>query len=123
MRLDALGGGRSALKVPMLSKNSAYNMFNTVPSQPYHGVGRGARSAVAPISEEDRFSKLHCGRCIKPLSESASTHHSKAFNEGATYWVCGMCDEELRARGGQDSNAWRCQTAREGNSGGKCCCK
>jgi hypothetical protein len=55
---------------------------------------------------------------MKPLSEN----HSKAVNKGATYWVCGVWDEELRACGGQDSKAlWKCPTAREGGDGCKCC--
>ncbi len=117
-RLPALGGGRSALQVPKVSINSAYGVFHS--GQAYQGVGRGARPAAEPISEGNRFSKLHCGRCMKPLSEGASTRHAKAVNEGATYWVYWKCDEELRARGGQDSKAWRCPTALDGNSGCLC---
>ncbi len=72
---------------------------------------------MAPISNEDRFSKLQCGRCTKPLS----ARHTKAGHAGATYWVCGECDDELRARGGQDRKAvWDCPTAAVGGSGFKC---
>jgi hypothetical protein len=46
------------------------------------------------------------------------------LNKGATYWVCGTCDEELRACGGLDRKAvWDCPTAAEGKRGCKCCCK
>jgi hypothetical protein len=84
--------------------------------------GPGARPPVEPISEKDRFKKLHCGRCMKPLSESA--HNSKEVNEGATYWVCSVCVKKLQARGGQDSNSvWDCPTARDGDQGGACCTK
>ncbi len=76
--------------MPSLDRSSADRIFHSVP-QTYQGVGRGARPAAEPISEEDRFSKLHCGRCRKPLSESA--RHHKALNKGATYWVCGECDK------------------------------
>jgi hypothetical protein len=51
----------------------------------YQGVGRGARPAAAPVSTAERFVKLHCGCCMKPLLEN----HFKAVNKGATYWVCG----------------------------------
>jgi hypothetical protein len=105
--------------VPSLNNpNFAYDIFHSV-TQPYQGVGRGARPPVEPVSEKDRFSKLHCGRCMKPLSDS-SRH--KALNKSAWYKVCSECDEELRARGGLDSmEVWKCPTTAEGGSGCKCC--
>jgi hypothetical protein len=82
-------------------------------------VGRGARPAREQVSKEERFSKLHCGRCRKPLSQC----NFKAVNKGATYWVCCVCSEELRASGGQDSTVvWDCPTAAKGKGGCKCCC-
>jgi hypothetical protein len=80
-------------------------------------VGRGARPAVHTVSEEERFSKLHCGCCMKPLPES----RHKAVNEGATHWVCSKCDQELRARGEQDiTEVWKCPSAAKGKSGCLC---
>ncbi len=114
------GAGRAALQVPSV-RSYAYDMLHIF--KPHQGVGTGMQDAE-PISEADRFSKLHCGRCMKPLSESPITHLSKALNKDAWYWVCGIYDEELRARGGQDSKAvWDCPTARDGGQGCKCCCK
>jgi hypothetical protein len=48
-----------ALQVLSLGRSSAYRLFH--PPHPYQGVGRGARQAAEPVSEEDRFSKIHCG--------------------------------------------------------------
>jgi hypothetical protein len=121
VRLPALPGESKALQVPSFEGNSAYSLFHRS-GQTYQSVGRGARLAAEPVSEEYRFSKFHCGRCMKPLSESIKD--AKALNKGATYWVCGVCDEELRACGGLDRKAvWKCPTAAEGGSGCKCCCK
>jgi hypothetical protein len=69
------------------------------------------------VSVEDRFSKLRCGCCMKPLSES--TQQAKAVNKGATYWVCGVCAKELRA---DSKDVWDCPTAAEGKSGCLCWC-
>jgi hypothetical protein len=121
--LPALGAARKALQVPSFMRNSAYRIFAASGGATYQGVGGGARPAAELTSEADSFSKLHCGRCVKPLSESASTHHSKAVNEGATYWVCGVCDEKLRACGQDRKAVSHCPTAAEGGSGCKCCCK
>jgi hypothetical protein len=63
VRLPAPAAARRRLPVPTLHTSSAYNLFHNTQSGPghsYHGVGRGARLAAAPISEADRFSKLHC---------------------------------------------------------------
>ncbi len=121
VRLPELGAACKALEVPSLEGNYAYNLLHGV-LHPHQGVGRGARPAAEKISEEDRSSKLHCGCCRKPLS--ALTF--KAANKGATYWVCGACDQELRARracGGQDSkDVWKCPTAAKGDSGCVCWC-
>ncbi len=84
-------------------------------------MGRGACPAAEPVSEEDCFSKPHCGRCRKPLSESARKH--KALDKSAWYKVCIECNKELRACGGQDSKeVWDCLTAAVGGSGCLCCC-
>jgi hypothetical protein len=112
VRLSALSG--KALAVPYLSTTFAYRIFHGTPNKLYKGVGRGARPAAELVSEEERFSKLHCGCCRKPLSES---HNHKAVEKGATYWVCGECDKELSACGGLDRQAeWKCPTAADGGS-------
>jgi hypothetical protein len=82
------------LPVPKL-KSSAYSIFHNVRvlTQPYQGVGRGTRR---PRRGSERRT--------------------------ATYWVCSICDVELRARRGQHSMAvWDCPTARDGGDGCKCC--
>jgi hypothetical protein len=79
VRLPALGAGRQALQVPSLEGNSAYRIF--------HGVGRGARQAAEPISEDNRFSKLHCGRCMKPLALTLSCDR----HVGSREW-CNSCN-------------------------------
>jgi hypothetical protein len=106
---------------PGKERNSVCRLFHGLAASTYQGVGAHGRPAAEPISEAHRFCKLHCSRCMKPLSETA--HNSKALNKDALYWVCSICDKELRARGGQDSKVvWDCPTAAEGGSGCKCCC-
>jgi hypothetical protein len=120
VQLPALGGARNSLQVPSFkgSPASAYRLFQG--SDTYHGVGRGARPAVEKVSKEERFSVRHCSRCMKRLSPASNY---KAVNAGATYWVCGECDQGLRARRSlSESKAeWDCPTAREGGDDCTCC--
>jgi hypothetical protein len=98
----------------------ALDIFHNV-LQPYQGVGRGARPATEPVSEEERFSKPHCGRCLRPVPES---RNHKELNKDAWSWICNVCNEELRACGRQDRKAvWDCPTAAEGLRGCMCCCE
>ena len=71
---------------------------------------------LPPPARHQRASTPHCGRCMKPPHT-----HAKVLNKDAWYRISFGCDEELRARGEQDSKAWRCPTAREGHSGCLCC--
>ncbi len=105
--------------VPSIETSYAYHIFATRYTR-YTGVGRGARPAAGKVSEEDRFSKLHCGRCMKELFDSKHKH--KALNKGATYRICMDCYFEQRGSGEQDSKVWECPSAAEGKSDCLCSC-
>ncbi len=63
VRLPALGAARKAHQVPSLEGNYAYKDHDG--SSRYQGVGQSwGRQAAEPVSQQERFSKLHCGRCI-----------------------------------------------------------
>jgi hypothetical protein len=120
MRLPFVGDARRQAHVPSTTTSYAYQIFRVGHS--YSGAGRGARPGAGKISEEDRFSKLHCGRCMKELS---GKHRHKALNKGATYRICMVCYFELRAE--QDEEAWTrppaCPSAAEGDSDCLCWCE
>jgi hypothetical protein len=110
-------GSRRRLPVPALGSSFACGLFHRG-SQPYQDVVTG-RPAAPPISEEERFSKLHCGRCMKPLPP-ASSYNKKALNKDAWYKVCTKCFAELHAE-----EAWKCPpacpTAAKGVNDCLCC--
>ncbi len=118
MRLPALH--RQCLPVPSFKGDFAYRLCNQ--ARGFQGVGRGAHPSTPPVSMAERFSKLHCGRCMKQLparhNAVITQCHNKAANEGAWYWVChtGSCPQQ------DSTEAWKCPTAAEGGSGCKCCC-
>ncbi len=93
MRLPFVGDALRQAHVPSTTTSYAYRLFHSV-LEPFQGVGRGARSSAPRVSEEDRFRKLHCGRCMKELSAKAK---NKAPNKGAAYRNCLVCYFELRA--------------------------
>jgi hypothetical protein len=72
-QLEALFAKRSGVG----HRSVAYRLFHRPEWR--EGVGRGARPAAEKVSEEDRFSKLHCSRCVKRLIDD-TRHHSKAPN-------------------------------------------
>jgi hypothetical protein len=118
VRLPALGAVRDTLEVPSLKGNYAYRLFHTTGA--FQDVGRGTRRRAAEkVSEQERFSKLHCGHCMKALNSAINI---KALNKGAWYWVCAMCGMELRTCGVEEMDDWLCPTAAEGMSGCLCCC-
>ncbi len=121
MRLDVRLPARpgAALQVPSVDPPPfAYALLHR--DETYQGVP--SRQAAPPISVAERFSKLHCGRCLKPLAAL----RLKAENKGATYWVCGDCDKKLRRRaaaGQRDSTeVWSCPSAAEGETESGCLC-
>ncbi len=120
MRLDLRLPSQSTrqLPVPALGSNFAYRLFRR--NETYQAAGRGARPAAPLVSEEERFFKLHCGRCRKP---SAAVNRHKAVNEGVTYRICMVCYCERRACGGQDSKVWECPSAAKGKSDCLCWCE
>ncbi len=104
-----------------VAHNYAYHLFHNQPchnSQPFQGVGCGARPAAPRVSEEERTAKPHCGRCM-----SAAVSLYKAVNEGATYRICMDCYYERRGSGEQDSKeVWECPAAAQGKSDCLCSC-
>ncbi len=71
------GAGRAALQVPSV-RSYAYDMLHIF--KPHQGVGTGMQAAE-PISEADRFSKLHCKCCCKAKQ---APPHSKRCKSGFT---------------------------------------
>jgi hypothetical protein len=123
VRLPALSAARNELQVPSLEVNSMYRLFHSV-TQPYQGVGRGARTAAEKISEEERISTLHCSCCLKPLSEreraSTTTRRStRALGAGSAPCATRSC---ARAEG-RTARRWDFRTAAEGSSGCLCWCE
>jgi hypothetical protein len=124
MRLPFVGDARRQAHVPSTTTSYAYHIFHVRPwpGHSYTGAGRGARPAAGKVSEEDHFSRLHCGRCMKELS---GKHRHKALNKGATYRICMECYFELRAA--EDEEAWTrppaCPAAAAGESHCMCACE
>jgi hypothetical protein len=116
VRLPALSG--KALQVPGLSNSFAYRTFHVHTT--YQGVGRGARPAAEPISEANRFSKFHCGRCMKPLSEHPSLQSAQQGRQILD--LRRMRRGAARVRRAGQRAVWDCPTAAEGGSGCKCWC-
>ncbi len=125
VRLPALNN--KALEVPAL--RAALRTGCSTSTQPYQGVGRGVgrggRPAAEPVSMAERLSKLHCGCCMKPLSEKTVKVFKalKAVNKGATYWVCGVCYDDLSGCGGEQVEEWLCPTAADGGDDCLCWCE
>ncbi len=115
VRLDVRLPGRPGpgLEVPALSGSSTYDLFHG--TKPYQDVGRCGRPAAPPVSMAERFSKIHCGRCIKPLPEKKNR---KALNKGGWFWVC-----HIACSGMGSTDEWKCPTAADGERGCKCCCE